>query len=103
MIDDVAHHPDEDEVDALLKRLVDRDIAAMPAEVGEAVRAAGGEEPLSGACGIFALHRRLHHPRHAGIAMFDQMRRSEERRVGKECVSTCRYRWWPYHKKKKKK
>src|SRR3546814_13694226 len=22
--------------------------------------------------------------------------RSEERRVGKECVSTCRYRWWPY-------
>src|SRR3546814_17451551 len=23
--------------------------------------------------------------------------RSEERRVGKECVSTCRSRWWPYH------
>src|SRR3546814_2979883 len=23
--------------------------------------------------------------------------RSEERRVGKECVSTCRYRWSPYH------
>src|SRR3546814_6285911 len=23
--------------------------------------------------------------------------RSEERRVGKECVSTCRYRWNPYH------
>src|SRR3546814_11699881 len=28
--------------------------------------------------------------------------RSEERRVGKECVSTCRSRWSPYHKKKKK-
>src|SRR3546814_11620694 len=27
--------------------------------------------------------------------------RSEERRVGKECVSTCRSRWSPYHKKKK--
>src|SRR3546814_15272589 len=27
--------------------------------------------------------------------------RSEERRVGKECVSTCRSRWAPYHKKKK--
>src|SRR3546814_14302077 len=26
--------------------------------------------------------------------------RSEERRVGKECVSTCRYRWSPYHEKK---
>src|SRR3546814_12293973 len=27
--------------------------------------------------------------------------RSEERRVGKECVSTCRYRGWRYHEKKK--
>src|SRR3546814_11606516 len=25
--------------------------------------------------------------------------RSEERRVGKECVSTCRSRWSPYHEK----
>src|SRR3546814_16677680 len=25
------------------------------------------------------------------------LRRSEERRVGKECVSTCRSRWSPYH------
>src|SRR3546814_15255234 len=25
------------------------------------------------------------------------MARSEERRVGKECVRTCRYRWSPYH------
>src|SRR3546814_17231689 len=29
--------------------------------------------------------------------------RSEERRVGKECVSTCRSRGSAYHKKKKKK
>src|SRR3546814_19506946 len=28
--------------------------------------------------------------------------RSEERRVGKECVSTCRSRWSPSHQKKKK-
>src|SRR3546814_11375185 len=27
--------------------------------------------------------------------------RSEERRVGKECVSTCRSRWLPYHYKKR--
>src|SRR3546814_12265867 len=27
--------------------------------------------------------------------------RSEERRVGKECVSQCRSRWSPYNKKKK--
>src|SRR3546814_11885048 len=30
-----------------------------------------------------------------------QFLRSEERRVGKECVSTCRSRWSPYHQKKK--
>src|SRR3546814_15648793 len=28
------------------------------------------------------------------------MRRSEERRVGKECVCTCRFRWSPYQQKK---
>src|SRR3546814_15539528 len=28
--------------------------------------------------------------------------RSEERRVGKECVTTCRSRWSPYHTKKKR-
>ena len=27
----------------------------------------------------------------------DQMLRSEERRVGKECASMCRSRWSPYH------
>src|SRR3546814_6458540 len=27
----------------------------------------------------------------------DNFGRSEERRVGKECVSTCRSRWSPYH------
>src|SRR3546814_17979035 len=26
-----------------------------------------------------------------------EIERSEERRVGKECVSTCRSRWSPYH------
>src|SRR3546814_20794580 len=31
------------------------------------------------------------------------MGRSEERRVGKECVSTCRSRWLPYNSKKNKK
>src|SRR3546814_13151385 len=30
-------------------------------------------------------------------ALFRDHARSEERRVGKECVSTCRSRWSPYH------
>src|SRR3546814_19327652 len=32
-----------------------------------------------------------------------QAKRSEERRVGKECVSPCRSRWAPSHDKKNKK
>src|SRR3546814_9092564 len=35
-------------------------------------------------------HRNVQHDRTAEG-------RSEERRVGKECVSTCRSRWSPYH------
>src|SRR3546814_16385703 len=42
--------------------------------------------------------------RHAGtrgidvaMRLFGAQRRSEERRVGKGCVSTCRSRWSPYH------
>src|SRR3546814_20515362 len=33
---------------------------------------------------------------------YKQIERSEERRVGKECVITGRSRWSPYHKTKKK-
>src|SRR3546814_12412403 len=32
-----------------------------------------------------------------GMALMKDVARSEERRVGKECVSTCRSRWSPYH------
>src|SRR3546814_328117 len=33
----------------------------------------------------------------ASVNLRQLRQRSEERRVGKECVSTCRYRWSPYH------
>src|SRR3546814_4188309 len=33
---------------------------------------------------------------HVRVGLEDSLR-SEERRVGKECVSTCRSRWSPYH------
>src|SRR3546814_5180115 len=32
-----------------------------------------------------------------GMELLATVDRSEERRVGKECVSTCRSRWSPYH------
>src|SRR3546814_13231159 len=36
---------------------------------------------------------------HGGVLhlIFNLVVRSEERRVGKECVSTCRSRWSPFH------
>src|SRR3546814_6996187 len=37
----------------------------------------------------------------ADVACRLRPQRSEERRVGKECVSTCRSRWAPYHYKTK--
>src|SRR3546814_15131226 len=37
------------------------------------------------------------HGRRIGRVRADMEERSEERRVGKECVSTCRSRWSPYH------
>src|SRR3546814_3496275 len=33
----------------------------------------------------------------AVMVVISRLHRSEERRVGKECVSTCRYRWSAYH------
>src|SRR3546814_18052348 len=39
----------------------------------------------------------------ARSAAFHRAIRSDERRVGKECVSTCRSRWSPYHSKKQSK
>src|SRR3546814_13880075 len=39
--------------------------------------------------------------RFAFVQCSDASGRSEERRVGKESVSTCRSRWSPYHSQKK--
>src|SRR3546814_14466845 len=62
--------------------------------------AAGHLQPIVDAGGT--LGRRLGKSRVIGseILGMDQPGegvRSEERRVGKECVSTCRSRWSPYH------
>src|SRR3546814_16495836 len=36
-------------------------------------------------------------PRYSTLEKSEYLRRTEERRVGKECVSTCRSRWLPDH------
>src|SRR3546814_16242941 len=33
----------------------------------------------------------------ASAAVITALLRSEARRVGKACVSRCKFRWWPYH------
>src|SRR3546814_21024019 len=45
----------------------------------------------------FAGHRVAAVPEDDAERTREDGKRSEERRVGKECVSTCRSRWSPYH------
>src|SRR3546814_12138903 len=56
---------------------------------------------IGGICSAadMAWHIAQDDPRIAGVRLLDG--RSEERRSGKECVSTCRSRWSPSHYKNK--
>src|SRR3546814_15164864 len=44
-----------------------------------------------------AREKEIRHRSHERSTRKSPLFRSEERRVGKECVSTCRSRWSPYH------
>src|SRR3546814_13079417 len=73
-------------------------MARLAAELGDHDRAA--VERLSGVLGGGTLD----YPSTLGSGHVSELAhaqaariRSEERRVGKECVSTCRSRWSPYH------
>src|SRR3546814_19734794 len=57
--------------------------------------------PMADAAEVFGDMRKLQFA--IGAYIVRRSRRSDERRVGKECVSTFRYRWSPYHYKKKEK
>src|SRR3546814_1402449 len=56
-----------------------------------------GVHPLVRHAGSFAIGGRAEPQPSRRRIRTDGIRRSEERRVGKECVSTCRSRWSPYH------
>src|SRR3546814_16698076 len=60
-------------------------------------RFGGGIHLLGAAGSVLGVLRQLG----GGDGHLAHLLRSEERRGGKECVSTCRSRWWPYHEKKK--
>src|SRR3546814_12380978 len=73
------------------KRMIDD--GSSPEEVKRVERAA--LDALLGVCETSACRRQTL------LSHFGETR-SEERRVGKECVSTCRSRWSPNHSKTKK-
>src|SRR3546814_13633806 len=70
-----------------------------PADAGPVARPTGREGDRGPPPGLAAKRRRARVPgRAASIAGTSAPSwRSEERRVGKACVSTCRSRWSPYH------
>src|SRR3546814_19995238 len=68
-----------------------------PAQLPEDLPGAGAVGAQEVALQRIGRAQALHH------ADGDREERSAERRVGKECVSTCRSRWAQEHKKKKKK
>src|SRR3546814_16119622 len=59
-----------------------------------------GARPRLSPAGPAAPHRARDRPFDPRARLSRPRRRSEERRVGKEWVRTCRYRWSPYNKKK---
>src|SRR3546814_14229169 len=90
---------------ALLHPLAGDDIIDHLGDVGRMVAHAlqilGDEQQV---CALGDMLRIFHHEGHEGakdavVEIVDILvaHRSEERRVGKECVSTCISRWSPYH------
>src|SRR3546814_19880884 len=54
------------------------------------------DSPGKGVIYSYSVMRRVAEPYAIAYVTLDEGVRSEERRVGKECVSTCRSRWSPY-------
>src|SRR3546814_15010199 len=90
LIEPVAAACDEDEVMAALRKR-QREMRAEPGGcAGDERRGHNRVSVTPAFAGVTALSNDL-----ASTALQVRRPRSEERRVGKECVSTCRYRWSP--------
>src|SRR3546814_997436 len=94
-------------------------IVAIPTDMRQTVDSGAGKFAAQLCAGInegCARHVQAHHLHHhlvgigcaiesagagtmigGAFSLQQLLLRSEERRVGKECGSTCRSRWWPYH------
>src|SRR3546814_15616329 len=74
-----------------------RDGEESPNERERTDRTHNGSNPALDEEGTDEGHREEHSREQQGRPDVVEALRSEERRVGKECVSTCRSRWSPYH------
>src|SRR3546814_5082939 len=88
------------------ERQTKRLMLARAPEAGTPEDAAAEDAPPAVLLGDFNMLRRrtrasailaTRFPTCVRMPTYPVRRRSEERRVGKECVSTCRSRWSPYH------
>src|SRR3546814_20958221 len=99
----VGRHFEAEEGDLRAHILLGRNAVVLIAAkaFGGVVSDVGGERRLAHARTPREDHQvRIMHAADLGVDAGDtggDARRSEERRVGKECVSTCRSRWSPYH------
>src|SRR3546814_14068320 len=93
---DLLHQPDDDELTGLAG--LDFGWQLSPAiKLTQTASTIIGETTTS-TSSLTALNAKLSGGLSARIAYSAALdTRTEERRVGKECVSTCRSRWSPYH------
>src|SRR3546814_318249 len=86
------------EGEMVLRVQEDGAVRDIPIRAGESFllppRVPHSPQRMPGSIGMVIERKRLAHE-DDGLMWF--CGRSEERRVGKECVSTCRSRWSPYH------
>src|SRR3546814_12833086 len=87
IVDYLKHTPDPDRGWAIAALTESLDFPAVKSAMVRALLATRVDEEL------FRLSRHFV----GDTAETAALLRSEERRVGKECVSTCRSRWSPYH------
>src|SRR3546814_17697623 len=96
-----------DQIEALLREFRDEAVLSgysrttMPGRVARVrnfLHWHGGDPTTINRAAIvkYLLHLREEPSRKGGPRQNSTINRSEERRVGKECVSTCRSRWSPY-------
>src|SRR3546814_2842942 len=80
--------------------LIDAVAQELTAAHADTVRALLAQAEVAAAdIGVIGFHGHTvaHRPDRHWTWQIGDGARSEERRVGKECVSTCRSRWSPYH------